>query len=297
MGVKNTLKVFLWNINGRSGAGNYVLPSRMILDQIMERTDSNGEYPDIIILTEVVRNAPGYQDLLIGLTEVEYECKCSKMEKEHNQVLIAVRKKCIDDLNNFESEEINAEDFLNEDAPIASSIIGEQQSIKLIPNYLKVSFQYGEKKVSIVGCRILPGGISKKDFDNRAAQFYDVLEPMIKKLQQQDIVIIGGDFNNARYLQNYEGMNQVNYNLHRIQAEMLSLGYIELDMWNPTHKFLSEDHLFGKGLDKYNCKPYWGFINIKNGYKYVNYNAYKANGYEDILGLPDHAIVLCEIEV
>lgn len=299
-----SIRVFLWNINGRSGKAKYVLPSRMILDQIMECLYKKGDkerLPEIVILTEVIRNAPGYLELVTGLEELNYEWRCTRMKKGQNQVLIAINRECCDN-NEVACKEINEIDYKN---------------MENIPNYLQVTFAIGDRNISVVGCRILVG-TDEKDYDDRVVQFYDVLVPEIKSITESDVVIVGGDFNNASYYgelkenekpvsfnavekayyKNGEKLLQYNYNLHRIQEKLFNEKYCMVDTGEATHKYISEDHIFVKNANKSReVDIKWTFMKSKYGYEFDSIDAWKANNWKDIAGLPDHAIVLTDIEI
>lgn len=79
---------------------------------------------------------------------------------------------------------------------------------------------------------------------------------------ENDVVIFAGDFNNARYLKNYSGKDQINYNWQVIKSKFENIGYEMLDVddkGNPINTKLTTpaspiDHIFAKGFVKNICE-------------------------------------------
>lgn len=187
-----------------------------------------------------------------------------------------------------------------------------------VPENLCLKLNMNGKSVTLFAIRIKT---LRENYDKRKSQF-DWLKGRVSK--ETGSVIIAGDFNNAYhpnkktgtknngllykdgsvvrfkdvekgyYNENNEQKLQYNYNLHIIQEELYDMGFMMLDDGSPTHKnYLSEDHIFVKGLKGAGAKPNFSFMTKKNGYAFAN--VCKNQEKNQPPGLPDHALLTCKI--
>lgn len=134
---------------------------------------------------------------------------------------------------------------------------------------LAVTFELkSQKKCTVCGFRMptptMSGNNSKdlKSVYNKYGQIFQsqILDKAQKYYNNSEIVIFAGDFNNARYLEDYVGKAQVNYNWQIIKKGFEEKGYTMHDVIidNGEEKPINTrvkngletpiDHIFTKGL-------------------------------------------------
>lgn len=282
--VKKSIKLLGWNINGRAGFVNYVVPVRLIIDSVIKIQ------PDIIVLTEFIRLACGFCELKNAFTDLGYDVECSKYQINTNGILIASKK------------EIQATEI---DTTTMSK-----------PNYLAKKLKINEKELLIVGTRIIP----TDDWKERKEQLDNLIEKLETHKNTGGKFIVIGDFNNGniQYESNKDfeypktcERHSYNYQIiWRIIEEDKKWSLITPDQGGPYNngKFsiitkdnkgktyhTKDDHIISS-LSKDNFSNYdyiWSFVSKENGYGDLTKNDYLS----DLIGLPDHAILVTEISI
>lgn len=118
------------------------------------------------------------------------------------------------------------------------------------------------KKLCILGLRMtveLDGNLEDQ-YNKLGEDLKDVLIKRVKELKAaNDIVIVAGDFNNARYLDSYEDYAQENYNWQIIKNAFEGIGFNMLDLDKNDKHVITKidngpdspiDHIFARGLEK-----------------------------------------------
>lgn len=278
MESKSKYKIMEWNINGRTGyGGHYQIPVKLLVDTIQE------EAPDIMVLVEFV-NVNGYYDLSTLLNEMGYSIFSTKYQRGWNGIAIIVRS---------ELQPVFVEERIN---------MGNSDKW---PDYLKVDIN----DLSIVGTRIRVDS----DFSKRKEQL-DLLLNRMEKYDKHFVVL--GDYNNANIkneedvlFETYDGQRRY-YNYQMIWREVerkrkwslltpdQGLGYnSQYSIVTDYEGYIShtkDDHMITnlpKELCRV-CKYKWDFVNERNGYGKRN----SSNVLSDLIGLPDHAILVTEVE-
>ncbi|MGN0494773.1 MAG: endonuclease/exonuclease/phosphatase family protein [Lachnospiraceae bacterium] len=276
---KSKYKIMEWNINGRTGyGGHYQIPVKLLVDTIQE------EAPDIMVLVEFVK-VNGYDDLSALLNEMGYSIFSTKYQRGRNGIAIIVRS---------ELQPIYVEERI------------DMENSDKWPDYLKVDID----DLSIVGTRIRVDS----DFSKRKEQL-DLLLNRMEKSDKHFAVL--GDYNNANIkneedmlFEVYDGQRQY-YNYQMIWREVeknrqwslltpdQGLGYnSQYSIVTDYKGYIShtkDDHMITdlpKELCRV-CKYKWDFVNERNGYGKRN----SSNVLSDLIGLPDHAILVTEVEV
>lgn len=80
------IKIMEWNIHGMVGYGNYVVPVKLIIDEIIRIN------PDVFVLNELIKAVPSYAELEILIKELGYEVCTTHYCRGRNGILIAVKK-------------------------------------------------------------------------------------------------------------------------------------------------------------------------------------------------------------
>lgn len=153
-------------------------------------------------------------------------------------------------------------------------------SEKTNPHMLHLNLKTEETNSELIGMRILVGGrCDEREFEVRKKQFLDVYS-YIKKLDRSKMIITG-DFNNARILDNYRGKVQRGYNYQWIVKQFAGLSLNLVPIEGYSHKgYLKEDHIVvSKNLDVCNVK-----------YDYDIFDDRSEIGY------PDHVPIIADIE-
>ncbi len=240
-------KIANWNVKGGAALpwhDNKTIRKETV-DSIM------GEMADIFVITEFAL-ASGW-DYLEERMKANGYVWFSSFVSGRNGILILVKESIIKDTKE-----------------LANSLWKKEETIHTYNdiniNMLMVTFETSNgKRCTVCGLRMLmPVGNIK---DNNCKPCYDTMRmffdkeilPMAKKLYlENDIVIYGGDFNNAAYREDYSGLDQLNYNWHILKEAFESIGYEMLDVNNNggpinTKKYTPIDHIFAKGFDKEKC--------------------------------------------
>ncbi len=154
-------------------------------------------------------------------------------------------------------------------------------SEKINPHMLHLSLKTEETSLELIGMRILVGGrCDEREFEIRKKQFLDMYS-YIKKLDRSKMIITG-DFNNARILDNYRGKAQRGYNYQWIIKQFAELLLNLVPIEGYSHKgYLKEDHIvISKNFDVCNVK-------------------YAHDIFDDRseIGYPDHVPIIADIEL
>lgn len=280
------LKIAEWNINGRSGfGGNYMLPVNLIVSELLKQN------ADVMVLTEFVEGN-GILDLEVTLERVGYDL-FTTVPGIGNGVAIIAKKELE---GNIVSEHGNM--------PRAQK--GEVDW----PNFLCVRLN----EMIVIGTRIRV----EKKFIDRKAQF-DMLMEYVKDNFSDETFVITGDFNNGnihrdheadKYYDGYDkNLERYHYNYQMIYREVTdTYGWTFLspgrDKANSGEYSImtscgdtKDDHMItnipdSPALTK-RCKYDWSFVNERNGYGKRNATCVLS----DLIGKPDHGMLVCEVEV
>lgn len=283
---KTNLKILNWNINGRTGHGNYVVPVNLLVEEIFLRS------PDIFVLTEFVKTL-GWNDLKCILEE-QYYIFTSPFKPKENGVLIGVKK----------SADILSANELN----VWNNIENEN-----CPNFLEKDLFVNGERIKVIGTRIKVNSQKRKtqeeydnDFKDRKNQF-DCLWNYIKTLNCK--VIVAGDFNNGII----GAETQKDYYYKNCSREYYSYQYLwrTVEEWGnklvtpgrgDKNSFsyvcgdakIKEDHIvLSENFIVNNLKYDWDFISSKNGYGNLKYDEDKSA----VTGMPDHAMLIAEVSL
>lgn len=247
------LKIMTWNIQGAASLvwNNQYKIKKDVVDKIICPKPKEDIEADIIVLTEYVI-AQGIDYLLDKFQEKGYIWMQQSRTGE-NGILIAIKAELVNQT-------------LLKDGIYKSNII--QSNIQDC-NLLKIIFPLkNNKNICILGCRLVTGEKEwKQNYDEERKAFDEILLKYVNDMEQQELCIICGDFNNARCLGNlnqkynredYKDKAQINYNLNYIKDTFDGLGYQMADCKEgkpiPTYKgYIPDDHIFVKGLSIENC--------------------------------------------
>ena len=238
------MKIATWNVHGGAALPWYKNStiSTETVDKIMK------EKADIFVITEIAL-ASGWDYFEEQMKKNNYVW-FSSFVSGSNGFLILVKKELIE----------NVEE-------LAKNLWWKNETLHIYNDIglMKVSFKMSnDKNCTVCAFRMLIGNKKGK------AQYDDMREILDKKVLpiaeecylENDVVIFAGDFNNARYLEDYKGKDQINYNWQIIKSEFENIGYEMLDVddqGNPINTKLTSpaspiDHIFAKGFIKQTCK-------------------------------------------
>lgn len=289
-------KILEWNINGRAGYGDYVVPIRLIADEILKKA------PDIFVLTEFVKSL-GWRDLT-AILEERYEICTTPYVPGENGILLAVAKK---------------EGISVGDARIRNEAWSRQADS--FPDFLEQDVLINGSRVKIIGTRIQVGTqkAPEEDFSHRARQF-QALWHYVRTVDYPTVVI--GDFNHGvirnegdKYYTYPPDCARCRYSYQHIwrtvepmengngwtlmtpaggDADPFSfvakVGHAQ-ESGQEVVKSIKEDHLIvSRGIQVKNMEYTWDFVTRKNGYRTL-----RAEDFKPDLGLPDHAMLVAEI--
>ena len=275
------LKIISWNINGRAGFGNYIIPVKPIMDTIIK------QIPDVIVLTEFISVACGFQDLKYSLSELGYRVDISPYQVNTNGILIAYKKEYISNIINVKS--------LRE------------------PNFLYTQITVNEKELVIAGVRIT----TSNDWSDRKSQFEQVVKELKIVYSNNVDFILAGDFNNGNIQfesnLNHEYTNQrKKYNYQMIwkiieHTEKWALitpdqggqyvggKFSIVTRSNDDMKLYhtKDDHIISTfSKDEFYIVDYsFDFVTKENGYGELKPTDYLSHLHT----LPDHAVLIAEI--
>jgi len=290
--VSNNYSVLCWNINGRIGnRKGYRVPHELILKEVLKESSEHIENytPDFIVLTEFVC-VEGSSELIALLKGKEYEVYLSEEKNGENGILIAIKKSLID-VESVKTCEIG-------------SLIYDDR-----PNFLQVNANLvtSGKQLQLIGIRIR----TREKDDILKERQLDNWKNHLKGLSKDSITLCVGDFNAwGSYLGNnnkiQEGFEIYSPGLYtKIYTE--NKKYIntfdknQLVHWSYVFEnYKSKEITIKAPLDHLvvsnNCKCIevqykWSFLCIDNGYGDLKKDMYLGN-----VSLPDHAILIAEIE-
>lgn len=245
------MKILTWNMN--MGAA---IPWKDGKTISKEKVDTiMNEKADIAVITEFAL-ASGWDYFEEKMKESGYIWVLSFVTG-NNGLLIMIKKDLISS-----TEELAKQLWREKDSLYHNDDIG----------LLAVTFKLeSQKKCTICGFRMPTiSSNNSKDltpvYDEYGQIFKDKILDIAQKYNNSDIVIFAGDFNNARYLEDYVERAQVNYNWQIIKKGFKEKGYTMLDVsiYNDEEKPINTrvkngletpiDHIFTKGLVRKECK-------------------------------------------
>lgn len=247
------MKILTWNMSMGAAIpwkdGKTISISKGKVDTIMN------EKADIAVITEFVLTS-GWDYFEKKMNESGYVWFISFVTG-NNGLLIMIKKELIA----ASTEKLAEQLWWEKDCLYHNDDIG----------LLAVTFELkSQKKCTVCGFRIptISSNNSKNlkpVYDEYGQIFkYKILDIAQKYYNNSDIVIFAGDFNNARYWEDYVGRAQVNYNWQIIKEGFEEKGYMMLDVIidNDEEKPINTrvkngletpiDHIFTKGLVKVN---------------------------------------------
>lgn len=264
--MSQTIKIMEWNIHGAGGYGNYAIPN-FIADTILD------EKVDIAIILEFI-TGNGWNYLKETL-EKDYDFFISPYTSDTNQVMIALKKE-----TGFAIKNILAINPLEEGRP----------------EFLQIGAEWKGTSLTIIGVRIKTQGTTEQ----RASQF-EFLSDHLKSLKNTNI-LCAGDFN----VWKNPLSEKLAINLDNIFSPEYSMkpgDFNTLDTWsavikNPKTNLIGKaliDHIVAIGIriHSYSVEYNWDFVTNGNGYENRKPEDYKS----DLIGLPDHALLLAEFEL
>lgn len=261
--MESKLNIFLWNVGCRKG--EIKIPAKLIYNKL------DVYKSQVIVFTEISQDSENYIELKKEIENRGYNIFLSSYKKGKNQVLIAIQE-----------DYINGDEFVyeiktcNYQKKVAANAKKEEvdelkcQKITYIPDFLCIEFEFQGKKIAVIGCRMQTGDKDlRRNYDDEAVQFYDVLLPELEKVERRkpDYLILCGDLNNAKCCgkinrrfkkEDYRNLAQINYNLNRIKDKFDDRGFVMLDIKDdkPIETFkgngnykngIPDDHIFVKG--------------------------------------------------
>ena len=238
------MKIATWNIHGGAALpwyDNKVIKSEAV-DRVME-VDA-----DIFVITEFAL-ASGWDYLEEKMKENGYVW-FSSFVSGSNGILMLVKKNLIKDVN------IMAKNlWWGKEALYSDNDIG----------LMRVSFvMKNEKTCTVCGFR-MPVDNSKKEGREKYNEMGKILDEKILPIAKEcysknDVVIFAGDFNNARYLEDYSGKDQFEYNWQILKKKFEGIGYRIIDIDDAERPIVIRnnppspiDHFFVKGFKKDKC--------------------------------------------
>ena len=243
------MKIATWNVSGGAALPWYKNSkiSQETVDKIMN------EDADIFVITEIVL-ASGWDYLEKKMKENNYVW-FSSFVSGSNGFLILVKKELIDGVGN-----------------LAKNLWHKNETLQIYNDIglMKVSFKMkNNTNCTVCGFRMLIGNnkgkaqYGKAKYDDMRKILYKKVLPIAEECYlENDVVIFAGDFNNARYLEDYKGKDQINYNWQILKSKFENIGYEMLDVddqGNPINTKLNPtaspiDHIFAKVFIKQTCK-------------------------------------------
>lgn len=268
------MKIIEWNINHRLGYSKKDMPEWV--KEVVQNKEA-----DIIILTETSFKVPNWEVEYQKLVDREkYYVFCSNnTQVANNEVTIAIKKNIFDVayVKNFFS---NGHTY---------------------PDHLEVSCTHKEtkKKLVIIGMRIHAIEITDKQ---KKCEF----ETVLKSIEDEENVIIAGDFNNYRRgFQNCEWcLTKVNELAKSYCFDMFTPPKGSIYQDNEGDYSFPEDHIFVKGnsikIDK--LYDYDRNFTEKSADIYpwgTDFQQYKGNKKYDNIDdpFPDHAIIEADFHI
>lgn len=241
-------KIITWNINGGASiAGNNYdkkIQSKLV-DKALEQNAHLMVFTEFVIMKGV--------DYLFERLENEGYIWFQVSRTGKNGIIIAVKKELID-----------FNDNLKKQIWYEKIVYSKFEGCNLLSVTLPLKCG---KKLSVIGCRMETGGKEslEEQYNFEGECFKEILIPEVEKMNNSDICIVCGDFNNAmhygnleetfesvekKYWKNGEKLAQYNYNLHVIKDCLYNKGFKlcekETDV---TFKHIHNDHIFIRGIE------------------------------------------------
>ncbi|MBO4867877.1 MAG: endonuclease/exonuclease/phosphatase family protein [Ruminococcus sp.] len=244
------MKIATWNVNMGAAIPWYdnKTISKETTDSIMNMN------ADVFIITEIAI-ASGWDYLEARMKEKEYVW-FSSFVLGSNGILILVKKNLIDSPKE-----------------LAENLWWKEETLHNYGNIglLRVSFKMRNNKTcTICGLRMPIGNTKckalKKQYDKMGIILFQYVLPIAKECYlENEVTIFAGDFNHARYLVDYTGKAQINYNWQIIKSKFENIGYEMLDVDDSQKPIITKkdgktgpaspiDHIFTKGFSKKRCE-------------------------------------------
>ena len=243
------MKIATWNVKMGAAIPWYdgKTISESTVDSIMDVK------ADIFVITEIALTS-GWDYLEEKMKENEYVWFFSFVSGS-NGILILVKKNLIKN-----SKELAQNLWWKKETLHSCDDIG----------LLKVSFKMNDNKLcTVCGFRMLMEKTEdtqlKEKYDKMRKIFDENVLPVANECYlENDVTIFAGDFNHARYLDDYTGKSQINYNWQIIKSEFEKIGYEMLDVNDSNKPIITKkkdktapaspiDHIFTKGFSKKRC--------------------------------------------
>lgn len=295
------LVVIEWSLNAQTGFNGYIMPVKLIADQILTHN------PHIFIFTEFVKSAVGWIELksILEETYMVYESPYMAHKKE-NGIVIGIRRNC-----GFEILDIKTKDI----------IFNSSQNA---PNFLEVNLRINREELSIIGTRIVIESSKIMD-DSEHKQRFEQFSNLIEYVKNIENAIVLGDFNNSKIhgdemetnkklIQDiYKEFVQKDYNLQMLRAHVIEETDNRFSLYtesrqvpcigaswdsrknkaippmgkkNLGHKY---DHLITNFKSKNNVVYNWDFL------KSYTKEEFGSSASTIKRGVPDHSILVAEI--
>lgn len=271
-----------WNIHGMGGYGRYVIPVNVIANTIMDIK------PDVLVLLEFVECANGFCDLQNTLNKLHYKIFLTEIKKCSNGILIAVK-------DTFEAEKVMEES-----------------------EFLEIKLKYTDNKwLYVAGMRILTQG-DYQSFENRK-KLFDARLKILKEQERDFILLFDANNGSIQYECDkkfiYKEGERQHYSYQYIwrtvedeyswslitpdQGGVYNGGKYSVVTGENTKKeenyHTKEDHIISSfKKDKFQKQDYyWDFVSKRNGYGKRS----KSDVLSDLIGLPDHAVLIAELNI
>lgn len=284
-----------WNINARSGYGNYVIPVNIISNEILYNS------PDIFVLTEFIQSA-GWLDLK-HILEKYYNVYENDYVPHQNGICIGIKK-------NVGIEYVDEVQYI----PNANRNL-------CAPDFYEIKVKINNRTMSIVGARIkidckkAYSKDKKERLSEQQDRFNQFKQLAIYLSTLQDVIVIG-DFNNSRILDNYIGLDSEYYNYQKVYDFIKTISKDRIKMYSPqstlssvgafwngktamspiedstqVHKY---DHIITDFKVIYESLIYdWSFL---DHYTFENFE-YRGNNSIIKAGFPDHAMLVGKVRI
>ena len=266
------MKIYEWNIHMAATFScnkGYSIKA-WIADEIL------CDNPDVIVLTEFVVSK-GWDYFQGKLEEKEYFWFVSNTSGK-NGILIAIKNNASYDFSsifNYEHDAVN-----NSEIFFVNKV--ENEDIILLPDFFEIKLKINQKETSIIGVRIREG--------NKKSQF-QALDQYLSKLNHS--VVCVGDFNVY-----WPGIwrTKDNDKLPKTSKkyDLYTPKYKDGDNWfSYVHRdgtLVQLDHLI-TNIKCSSVKYDWNFVTRQNGYWCIKEASNKPKG------MPDHAILKCDIDI
>lgn len=284
-----------WNINARSGYGNYVVPVNIISNEILYNS------PDVFVLTEFIQSI-GWLDLK-HILEKYYNVYENDYVPHQNGICIGIKKN-------------SGIEYIDEVKHIPNA------NKKLcVPDFYEIKVKINNRTMSIVGTRIKIDcqkaySKNKKERLLEQQERFDQFKQLAIYFSTLKDVIVLGDFNHSRILDNYIGLDSEYYNYQKVCDFIKSISDDRIKMYSPqstlssvgafwngksamapiensaqVHKY---DHIITNFNLSYEGIVYkWEFL---ANYTFENFE-YRGNKSVIKAGFPDHALLMGNLNI